>query len=95
MSGLELVTATQIKSIFNDQFDVTAVCPAGKKAVGGGFLAGTYLSGIPDWLVGNDGPKVTNSAPTDDLGAWRVTAVRGGSVADQIVKSYATCISAQ
>jgi len=95
VSGLEMVTATQIKSIFNDQFDVTAVCPAGKKTVGGGFLAGTYESGIPDWLVGGDGPNVTNSAPTDDLGGWRVTAERSGSLADQIVKSYAICISAQ
>ncbi|KAB7746563.1 hypothetical protein GA707_03510 [Nostocoides sp. F2B08] len=71
------------------------MCPAGKKTVGGGFLSGTYTSGIPDWIVGSGGPTVTNSAPTDDLGGWRVTAVRGSSLADQIVRSYALCVSAQ
>jgi hypothetical protein len=92
-SGVELVTTQQIKSVFDNQFDLTAVCPAGKTTTGGGFLAGTYLSGVPDWLAGSDGPKLTNSAPTDDLGGWRVTAERGGSLADQIVKAYAICVS--
>lgn len=93
VSGVELVNTQQIKSMFDDQFDLTAVCPAGKTATGGGFLAGTSLSGVPDWIAGGDGPKLTNSAPTDDLGGWRVTAVRGGSVGDQIVKAYAICAS--
>lgn len=94
VSGVQLVTATQIKSIFDDQFDVTAACPAGKTAVGGGYLAGIYASGAPDWLVGTVGPVVTNNAPTDDLGGWKVTAVRGNNLADQIVKAYAICITA-
>lgn len=96
VSGLEQVTVTQIKSAFDDYFEVTAVCPAGKRTVGGGFLNGTYTSGVPNWVpLSGSGPKVTNSAPTDDLEGWRVTAVRGTSLADQIVKSYAICINAQ
>ncbi len=94
MSGAQIVYATQIKSMFNDQFDVTAACPTGKKAIGGGVMSGTYTSGIPEWLVGADGPKVTSSAPKDDLSGWVGKAARGGSLADQIVRVYAICVLA-
>ncbi len=71
VSGAQIVEATQIKSAFDPDFDVLASCPAGKKALGGGFATGVVAPFGIAWST-DGGPYVELGRPKTDLSGWQV-----------------------
>ena len=84
-SGYEIVKGPNTQSGFGEQISSTAVCPAGKRVVGGGFGAGgvgysTYYNGPP--LVSS--VEFANNK-------WKAT-IGGGPGGRLGVEAYAICV---
>jgi hypothetical protein len=79
LSGYEVVTGP-IVSVTGPAGFSTATCPAGKLAVGGGYVAGGGTGGI-----------VAASAPTAAGTAWTVGLRNAGGVGTPQVEAFAVC----
>ena len=84
VSGYELVTSLAMNISNANPATQKAVCPAGKKAIGGGF-AETTTNGM---IVTSSGPSMTTLAGD----SWSVTASRLSGNAQFTVT--AICVSA-
>lgn len=69
-----------------DSHNVTATCPSGKKAVGGGG----------GWAIADSDPAnqflLERSEPTDGLDGWNVTARRISGVGAWVLRADAVCM---
>ena len=88
-SGYEIVTVGTQNDVPGDVLFVgEAPCPAGKRALGGGFKAtGGALIAPPDIAVYESAPRVTSVGATD---GWRVEIMNRGTTARHF-DVYAIC----
>lgn len=84
MSGYQIVSVTTPLSTAPDQ-GITAFCPAGKRAVGGGFNSFSTSPAYPH-------PQFASSQPTPSGDGWAVKAGwQTGTIAWQLT-AYAVCV---
>jgi hypothetical protein len=96
VSGYEIVTANSGQALSAPDKSVTAFCPGGKVAVGGGGAAGHvgsggYITGpATDVALGSSGPQYGG------LNGWSASATGIGPYADASwrLQAYAVCVSA-
>lgn len=82
LTGYTLATGTLAPPTGTSLRDVTATCPTGKKALGGGVRSGGASTTY--------GPFVVNSFPLTDGAGWRVTLVVGEFSVGTLT-AYAVC----